>query len=562
MNIGITSIKSQILEELFDKKTSYELPFFQREYSWTKSEWGELLDDAVKAIDTKEGHFFGFMTFKNETSEKISIIEGQQRLSTTTILISVVRDILLLENDSIYQNIDDAYIKVADPFSSDGAKYYKLKLAELNNDFFHKYVQKVETPTTKIENFIIDEKKTNQSNKLVFGAYKYFYNELNKITSHKAKFEKCQYLKDLIRAILKQFVVVTTEVSDEKSAYNIFQTLNNRGLDLTLTDLLKVYLLRTAGKKWDEAKDKWDEIRENLNFVNSNAFFRHYWLSTEGLVKEPELLKEIEKKIKTEQSALKFLDNLKAESECYEALLFPTKEFWGNKEIVSLIEEMQILSKQPSLPLLLAAANKFKDKTEIEKTLRLIINFIFRYLTIAEWENKNLERLFSDIAIQIRKDEIKNSEQIRVRLKKEDVPDDQFKIMLATKEVKKAIVARYFFRKIEKHLDPLQEKFSDRITLEHILPRNPDKEWKEYLKLNKMEKDDWVHRLGNMTILLGKVNKKIQNIIYIKKFEYYKNGGTSLKINEQFKTEDSWTGNSIDDRQLWLADLANEIWML
>lgn len=559
MNIGITSIKSQILEELFDKKTSYELPFFQREYSWTKSEWGEFLEDATKAIETKEGHFFGFMTFKNETSEKISIIEGQQRLSTTTILIALVRDILYTEDDTIYQSIDDAYIKVADPFSSGRAKYYKLKLAELNNSFFLKFIQQIGKPTVKIESFNLEEKKINQSNKLVFGAYKYFYTELNKLTTSKAKFEKCQYLKDLLKTILKQFVVVTTEVSDEKAAYNIFQTLNNRGLDLTLTDLLKVYLLRTAGKKWDEAKVKWDEIRENLNFVNSNSFFRHYWLSSEGIVKEPELLKEIEKKIKTEHVALRFLDNLKAESENYEALLFPTKEYWANKGIIALIEEMQIISKQSALPLLLAVVDRFKDKNEVAKTLRITINFIFRYLTIAEWENKNLEKLFSDIALQIRNDQIKNSEQIKSRLKKEDVPDDQFKLLFATKEVKRAIVARYIFRQIEKHLDPLQEKFSDRITLEHILPRNPDKEWKEYLKENKMERDDWIHRLGNMTILLGKVNKKLQNSFFIKKFEEYKKG-TTLKINEPLKSINCWTGNDIDDRQMWLAELANEVW--
>ena len=561
MDIGITSIKSQILEELFDKKTSYELPFFQREYSWTKSEWGELLDDAAKAYENKEGHFFGFMTFRKEDSEKISIIEGQQRLSTVTILIALVRDLLFTEEDTIYQSLDDAYIKVADPFSSGKAKYYKLKLAELNHDFFLEFIQQVDSPTIKIENFKIDEKRINQSNKLVFGAYKFFYDELSKKIKDKAKFEKTQYLKDLIKTILKQFVVVTTDVADEKSAYNIFQTLNNRGLDLTLTDLLKVSLLRTAGKKWEEAKNKWDEIRENLNFVNSNAFFRQYWLSTAGIVKEPDLLKEIERKIQTEQQALKFLDNLKGESENYEALLFPTKEYWASKEIVFLIEEMQILSKQSALPLLLSVVDKFKDKNEIERTLRLIINFIFRYLTIAEWENKNLERLFSDIAISIRNEEIKTSEQIRLKLKKEDIPDDQFILILATKEIKKAMVARYFFKKIEKHLDPTQEKFSDRITLEHIIPRNPDKAWKEYLKENKMEKDDWVHRMGNMTILLGKINKKIQNYHFKTKFTEYKNG-TVLKINEPLKLQNSWCGNDIDKRQLELSEMANEIWKL
>lgn len=77
MNIGITSIKTQVIEDLLEKKTIYELPYFQREFSWTKSEWNEFIDDAFKAMENNDGHFFGFMTFKIETNGNISIIEGQ-----------------------------------------------------------------------------------------------------------------------------------------------------------------------------------------------------------------------------------------------------------------------------------------------------------------------------------------------------------------------------------------------------------------------------------------------------------------------------------------------------
>ncbi len=93
MDIGLKDMNSCEFETLLKEKVPYELPFFQREYSWTKDEWSEILDDVKKSMTTGEQHFLGFMTFM-DNSEVITIIEGQQRLSTVTILICLVRDIL------------------------------------------------------------------------------------------------------------------------------------------------------------------------------------------------------------------------------------------------------------------------------------------------------------------------------------------------------------------------------------------------------------------------------------------------------------------------------------
>ncbi len=353
-----------------------------------------------------------------------------------------------------------------------------------------------------------------------------------------------------------------TYVTDEIAAYNIFQTLNNRGLDLALSDLLKVYLLKNATKgKLEDAKSLWDQIKENLSFVNANSFFRHYWLSKYGIVKEAELLNEVRNKFDTEIKTFEFLENLKVEAETYEALIKPTFDFWNNQTTVELLDELQIITNQSALPILLAVMRHFESENEKHKCLRLIINFVFRYLNIAERENKRLERLFSDAAIDIRTGVIKFSAQLKAKFKKENVDDEIFIELFKTKEIKKSLVAKYILEKIERSLQPNQEKFSEKITLEHIIPINPDKDWVNYLKVENVDKDEVVYRLGNMTLVLGNINKKLQNILYDKKFfDLLKN--SKLEINQYFNNKKSWNAKDINERQELLATYANKIWAI
>jgi hypothetical protein len=251
---------------------------------------------------------------------------------------------------------------------------------------------------------------------------------------------------------------------------------------------------------------------------------------------------------------------LKGEAEVYEALLNPKIDYWANKTIVDLLNELQTLTTQMTLPLLMSGSSL--QEKEFINLLRLCIGFTFRYLTIAEAEHKVLEKLFSDIAIEIRKGVIKNTEQIKKRMYREYPDDDTFIKLFAKKEIKVAKVAKYILQTIDNHLSQDEEKFSNRITLEHILPRNPDEEWIAYMKKNNIEKEELVNRIGNLTLLLGKVNKKAQNDFFSKKRDNFYTLMTKLKINESLKEIQSWTKEDIEKRQKRLAEIAVVIWKI
>ncbi len=559
--IGLQNIYQDNIENLLREYSTYEVPFFQREYSWKKDEWTDFLEDALKSKENNSKHFFGFMTFRKESEDKIFIIEGQQRLTTIIILICLVRDIYFDLNDDDWKKFE-FYIKLDDLLSPYEPSSPKLILSDMNKDFFEKYIQTLDKPEEKISKYNI-ENKVSITNAYIFECYKYFYLELNKKMKALKTEDQKEYLRELIKTILRNFIVVKTEVTDNKAAFNIFQTLNDRGLDLTVTDLLKIYLFDTVGNSWQDAKDKWDDIREALSQQNMNAFLRHFWLSKYSVIKEKDLLLAIEKKVDNKNEVFKFLNELKDDAEYYDALLNPSRVFWGKRsqEIVTLLEELQILSRQQPLPLLLASCREEQFHTnEFIKLLNICTNYIFRYLTIAERENKELERLFSDIAIDIRKGKIKDTREVKNRLMKEYVDDETFISIFSKKQIKSVKVAKYILVKIENYLSGETEKVNKRITLEHILPKSPNDDWKEYLMENRMEKEEFVYRIGNMTLLLQKPNKDATNNFFHKKVREIYLKETNLKINEDLQILNSWNRDDIQIRQEKLARIAAKVW--
>lgn len=552
--LEISNYNKTTVEDLLSKKdVKYSVSFFQRDYSWGKDEWSKFFDDILDSLREKRKHFFGFMTFYRVGDDnEIQIIEGQQRLATVTILTAVIRDIFYKQEDDSWKETDRELIKNKDMYTKEF--FFKLGLSDINGEFFREHIQKEGNPEEKI-NEMRKEKKLKFSNRLIKDCYFYFHERL----------KNENLLLEIQRQATRGFIVITTEVKNLRSAYILFQTLNDRGLDLTLSDLLKTHLLQKASDYWKDLKKDWDYISNLPSIENMNVFLRHYWLSAKGIVKEEELFDKFSEEIRDREEASRFLRELKKEAGIYSILLDPkSSDFNGNKEIVELLkDELFVLSKGQIMPLLLSLFNNFSNKNII-LVLRALINFIFRYLTIGEQENKELERLFSDISRKIRKKKIKSSKEVIMDLKKKYIQDKTFKELFRTKQIKHNKRAVYILEKIEQFLSTQKEKFYTDITLEHILPSSPDEDCKNYMKKNKFwdDREEWIYRLGNLTLLLQKPNKKAQNKSPIFKSKQIYNKETKLKINEDLKNIRRWTPKEIEKRQEKLADYAAKIWKL
>ncbi len=557
------------LGDLLSQNICYSISWFQRDYSWRRDEWGKLYDDIISSIENNSEHFFGFMTFYKKDENKQEIIEGQQRLATVTIITAVVRDLLRKKGkENIANQIDNKFIKQTDPYSENQTEALKIELSKINTPIFRKYIQENESPIdvdVKRRDLSDLRKRTKYTNKLIIDCYNYFYEKL--------KDQSEEHILNFHKTLTRNFKIVKTEVGDLNSAYVIFQTLNDRGLELAVSDLLKVHLLQTVGdERLEEIKERWENILNLPNIEHMSVFLRHFWLSTRGVVKEDELLNKLKEEVKDSGEVFRFIQELEEEAENYSILLKPDeRSFDGNKEITQLLnDELYILSKNQVLPILLALYKHFYKENKVRDfkiAIRGLITLVFRYLTIGENENKELEKYLSDLSKEIRNGNIENGTEFVKKLMKKDISDESFIAQFKEKQIKKNKVVVYILKKIEMYLngDRSDEwELSSRLTLEHIIPLNPDEECKRYLEEIELleDKDEWVHRIGNMTLLTTKANKRAQNKSPLIKSREIYNNETKLKINEDLKDLEKWGKEEIEQRQERFAKLAVEIWNL
>jgi len=280
---------------LSEANIRFIVPFYQRGFSWEREQIEQMWEDINETISEKRKEYFlGSIVFNKKTTNELEIIDGQQRLAVLTIIYAVMRDIYNEKGDERHSEIQQEYIAKKDRKTR--KIYGKLTLNKDDNDFFSRYIQ---NNNFNKESEYKKEKKINYSNKLIFSAYKFFKEKINeeikKIKSHE------DFLIKLEECISESFIVLVTNVGDESDAYLIFETLNDRGLELSVTDLLKNYLFSKAGKDLKDVQKKWDEMITILNNRNVNTFLRHYWISSKSLVREKNLYSTLKKYTKKKE---------------------------------------------------------------------------------------------------------------------------------------------------------------------------------------------------------------------------------------------------------------------
>ncbi|MEK6757497.1 MAG: DUF262 domain-containing protein, partial [Nanoarchaeota archaeon] len=273
----IQSAKDIPLHELFSPELNvkYLIPKYQREYSWKKENWEDLINDILGEDDSEEGPFLGSIICVNKTSDAFSpaleIIDGQQRLTTISLLYSAIHAKLkeienTMDDESKSELINLKYkiIQKKNPNET------KLELSYQNNNF-EDYKEILE------ESQILKAKEgrpKNIGNKRIYKAYQFFATRLEKM--------KYEEVKKLLAKINSSHII-KIEVNTNSDAFILFESINNRGVPLSAIDLIKNNLLSTLEKKKykkiEDSFDEWKKIIENLTDdpKNQERFLRHYY---------------------------------------------------------------------------------------------------------------------------------------------------------------------------------------------------------------------------------------------------------------------------------------------
>lgn len=551
--------KEKTIAQILNDNEKLIIPIFQRDYSWREDNWKQLWGDIKSGYKEQKYHYMGSVVLVENNKVK-EIVDGQQRITTLSMLyLAIIKNFLLLINNNI--NKEDNLKRVEDIRNNIVHKRdlydlnkvdNKLILNETNNPIYQDYlVNNIEEQIPNIN---------NDSNDLLVKCYKYYVDQIQKVcTNENEEFPDEKKLLNYYTYISRKILFIQITVTDYSNAYTIFETLNDRGLDLTVTDLLKNYIFSVLSKsEHKEAQRLWRQICDNVGEKYLTKFVRHYWNSCHKKATERDLFRNIKKEIDTDPIKVKeLLKTLEKVSYIYAAISEPDNKNWNNNEnIKNYLNDIKIYKVDLCYPVILAIELNVTKIELKEKLFKLCSRISFRYIVICEGGANDLENSYNNLCLKIneKKDEL-NVSEISKEMEKFIVSSETFKLgfknkILNNRGNKKLI--NYILEKIEKSMGGC---IRDDYTLEHILPENPSQDWKDIFG---EEVKKFAYRLGNYTLLEKKLNNDIGNSNYMEKRPVYEE--STSKMTKLIATVEKWDKEELGKRQHQMAKIADSIW--
>lgn len=547
------------LSDIIGNGKTYTVPPYQRDYSWKRDQWEDLWNDILNIKDTGSVHYMGSIVLQNMGEKRFHIIDGQQRFATLTIIVLAIinkLNLLILAENEIDNNtervslLSKKFIGDKDPASLTYSS--KLQLNENNNSFFQSNLLVFRQPT--------NINTLQDSDKQLWAAYNFFTERVNELFKDENNGEKITNF--LNKAIAEKLMFIQIIVEDELSAYTVFETLNSRGVALTVTDLLKNYLF-SVGSAVDlpHIKTKWNKIVDIIGLDNFPTFLRHYWVSKNKLIRQEYLFRAIKHSITNSVAVINLLDSLEANARLYKALSNYADSFWGgDRKIKKRIKELSLFKEKQAYSIIIAAYNNL-SKADFAGVLKLVTIITFRYTVIGKLHTNLKEDIYNKAAIGISNKKITTLPQIAKSVKQLYPTDKDFKNNFAAKSIstkRGEKLVCYILFSIENHLSNNSYDFEENSgTIEHILPENDNENYLS--EFPQATHDSVVYRIGNYTLLEDGKNNSCATLPYDKKKQTFST--SKYQITKEINSN-SWSPNSIDIRQEKLANYASAIWRI
>jgi len=362
--------------------------------------------------------------------------------------------------------------------------------------------------------------------------------------------------------------VILVEVANEANAFTIFEVLNDRGLDLSVSDLLKNFIFSKSQDRISEAKEAWIGLLSHLESVGGDKqvkdFIRHFWSSVHGLTREKDLYDSIKSKIKTKEQAVRFAINLKDKALTYSAFSSPSHEIWRplGASAIAALEIMELLGYRQNRPLLIALSSFF---TEVERRRAFpgLAALAVRIIICGKGGTGPIEKKYCDVAMAVSNSYIKTSQELYAALKPIVPSDQEFQSAFTTLSASNNNIARYYLREINAKLTSSSNKYGaelivnpseEQVTLEHIMPQTLSKDWKVREDVQKV----YCKRVGNLTLLDRKLNSRAGNVPFEQKKALFSE--SDIFITREVAQAVKWGPEEIEQRQVAFAKIAIKIW--
>ncbi|GAA8718088.1 DUF262 and DUF1524 domain-containing protein [Helicobacter pylori] len=536
-----------------NQKNQLVIPIYQRVYSWEKEQCKQLWDDIIKigGNDKMDRHFIGSILYvihdAKYSNNTLLIIDGQQRLTTITLLLTALRDHLndgdeFLKKFSC-QKIQNRYLINSD---KDGDKKFRLILSESDKDTLLSLIDK-------------DRRKPSEPSSKIMENFKLFEEWIRKNTNQ---------LETIFKGLEKLMIVEIALEKGKDDPQLIFESMNSKGMELTQTDLIRNYIvMETEIEKQEGFYNKYwrameEDFKQNKKWFD--RFVRHYLT-----IKTREI-----PNISKVYVALK--DYRQKEGIGIEDLLKDLQKYCGyfcrivfkkesdkdlNKALGFLVDlEMDVI-----YPLLLELYSDYSDgvlsKADFIPIIALIESYICRRAVCGLGTN-SLNKVFPSFTKHIQKDEYFKSLKAHFGslTEKQRFPNnDEFKDCFITIDFYKFTKRNIFFERLE-NFDRKERVYTHEYTIEHIIPQKLTEEWERDLGENFQEiHDKYLHTIGNLT--LTGYNNEYSNKSFQEKQGMEKGFKNSpLRLNQGLRDLKSFGEEEIKKRANDLADWALKIW--
>jgi hypothetical protein len=421
------------------------VPPNQREYAWEiEPHVTKLLQDFARAISDEGPYFLGTIVTIPRAEGELEVVDGQQRLATTALLLAAIRDYLkdTVAEDELAESVDKDFLWTFD--RSRRERIPRLTLNVDDNTLFEQIVTGEDTGEA-----------TRASHDRLLAARDEARKHVKRIVATLEDREHGDVLNRWISFIQYRALVVLLRVPDEHDAYRMFETLNDRGLRTSQADLVKNYLFGRAGSRVAEVQDRWSYMRGALESSSDDdditiTFLRHALIVQQGPLREDDVYDAAQSIVKSEATAVKFAGTLETLANAYVATFNPEHERWNSysDSVRRSIQVFNLFDIKPMRPLILAVAATM-DKREAAKVYQFLISLGVRLIIASSTRSGSVETPLAETARSVFDGRLETAKEVREALDLLAPSDSVFRNAFVGARVSNARLARYYLRSLE-----------------------------------------------------------------------------------------------------------------
>ena len=536
--------KETRLDSIIEGTKQYVVPLFQRSYSWTKKEWDILWNDIcdLYEMENPRVHFFGSIVNMPATSvpegvAKFLLIDGQQRLTTVFILLSILKDLALEgRKERLSDEIKNTLLLNQ---YKDGYDHYKMMPTQVDRNAFLKVI----------------EGQGHEADGQIGQAWKYLEKKVR--TSN---FD----IENIKKILTQKFSVVSITLDTDDNPYLVFESLNAKGRSLSQADLIKNYFfMRIHVSKQDEIYSKlWEPMQNNLR-DDLSEFIRHYMMRHGGNVRQTDVYYALKDEVSPDNT-IDYLKSLNEYSMYYRNMKYP--ENISDKDLRVRFERLNRIEVTTAYPLILYVYGEFAHNNISKEQFCEVIDVIENYLIrrfVCDYKTNTLNKTFGAAYAFISKynnDEIVNA--VKEYLSTKGYPkDSEFTERFMTTQLygggDRQQKTKFILASLEKSFEHKEIVQMDNLTIEHVMPQTLSDWWVDYLGDDAFSIHDiWLHTIGNLT--LTAYNSDLSNKSYIQKRSYLSQ--SHLELNKYCTSAGEWKKLDIEKRAEQLSKRALNIW--